>query len=576
MHSGTFRTRQIAVFCLFFLSLAFLVLRLLYLQVIRHNFYYKIANEQQTVSVEVPPTRGTIFDRCMRVLAVNLTSNSVFVNAREIKDREGTAETLAHILKLNESYIFQKLSKNKAFVWIKRKITPQEEDDIKKLKLDGVAIIKESKRFYPDRQLACHAIGTVNIDNVGLEGLELQYNKYLSGESGWLISTQDAKRKLLESYQYEFIPPKNGFSLVLTIDEVIQSIAERELAKMYEKYNAKGASIIVMDPKTGDILALANFPNFDLNEPGKRASTSIRNRALNDFFEPGSVFKIVAASGLLEEKLVTFNTLFNCENGQWKIGRRTLHDHTPHGVLTFKQVIENSSNIGTVKAASLLGPERMFKYIEAFGFREKSGIDLPGEVVGINRPVSKWSGVSMYAIPMGQEVTTTAMQLAGAISVIADNGYLVRPRIVKEVLDEKGQAVKGFPPVVRRKVISTQTVLKMRSILMGVVNTGTGKKARMEDYNAGGKTGTAQKVEPGGVYSHDRFVASFIGFAPVENPVLAVAVCVDEPRPVYYGGDVAAPVFKNVVDNSLKYLTAKGVYVSEGNSKGDRIQAIRP
>ncbi|MFA5144045.1 MAG: penicillin-binding transpeptidase domain-containing protein [Candidatus Omnitrophota bacterium] len=560
MHSGTFRTRQIVVFCLFFVALVVLALRLFYIQVIRHDFYYKLANEQHTVSVEVPSTRGTIFDRSMRVLAVNLNSNSVFVNAREIKNKRGTARALARVLNLKESYILQRLSRDKAFVWIKRKITPQEEDALKKLKLDGVAVLKESKRFYPDKSLASHVIGTVDIDNVGLEGLEMHYNKYLKGESGWLISTQDAKRKLLESYQYEFMPPKNGFSLVLTIDEVIQNIAERELRKMYDKYNAKGASIIVMDPRTGDVLALANFPNFDLNEPGKRPADSVRDRAINDFFEPGSVFKIVAASGLLEEKLVTFNTKFDCENGEWKLGRRVLHDHTPHGVITFKEVIEKSSNIGTCKAASLLGRDKMFKYIEAFGFREKSGIDLPGEVVGLNRPVSRWSGVSMYAIPMGQEVTTTAVQLACAIAVIADNGYLVRPRVVKEVLDEKGQVIKEFPPVVRRRVLSTQTVLKMRSILMGVVATGTGKKAKLEDYSAGGKTGTAQKVEPGGIYSHDRFVASFIGFAPVEKPVLAVAVCVDEPRPVYYGGDVAAPVFRSVVDDSLKYMNAKGAY----------------
>ncbi|MDD5428654.1 MAG: penicillin-binding transpeptidase domain-containing protein [Candidatus Omnitrophica bacterium] len=522
-----------------------------------------MASEQHTVSVEVPPTRGTIFDRSMRVLAVNLNSNSVFVNAREVKDKKALARTLAKILELKESYVMQRLARDKAFVWIKRKITPQEAETIKKLKLEGVAIIKESKRFYPDRSLASHVIGTVDIDNVGLEGLELYYNKYLKGESGWLISTQDAKRKLLESYQYEFIPPKNGFSLVLSIDEVIQNIAERELRKMYEKYNAKGASIVVMDPKTGDVLALANFPNFDLNEPGKRPPDSIRNRAINDFFEPGSIFKIVAASGLLEEKLVTFSTKFDCENGQWKVGRRILHDHRPHGILTFKEVIELSSNIGTVKAASLLGAARMFKYLEAFGFREKTGIDLPGEVAGVNRPLSGWSKVSMYAIPMGHEVTSTAIQLACAIAVIADNGYLVRPRVVKAVLDDKGQVIKEVPVSVRRKVLSPQTVFKMRSILMGVVKSGTGKKAGMEDYTAGGKTGTAQKVDPGGTYSHNRFVGSFIGFAPVENPVLAVAVCVDEPHTVYYGGDVAAPVFKKVVDDSLKYLNTQGGYAAK-------------
>jgi len=557
VHSGNFRTRQIAVSLFFLLSLSILFVRLFYLQVLRHNFYEKLASEQHTVSVEVPSVRGTIFDRDMRVLAINLTSNSVFANAREIKDKRKVARTLSLLLNLNESYIMQRISRDKSFVWIKRKITPAEEDALKRLKISGVEIIKESKRFYPDRTLASHLIGTVDIDNTGLEGLELNYNKYLKGESGWLISTQDAKRKLLESYQYEFIPPKDGFSLVLTIDEVIQSIAERELYKMYDKYHAKGASIIVMDPKNGEILALANLPNFDLNDPGRRAPDAIRNRAVNDFFEPGSVFKIVAASALLEENLVKMNDTFFCENGQWKIGRRILHDHRPHGTLTFKEVIMMSSNIGTVKAASRLGQQRMYKYMEAFGFYEKTGIDLPGEVIGMNRPVSKWSGVSMYAIPMGQEVTSTAMQLASAIAVIADNGYRVKPRIVKKVIDNKGEVIKEFPPSVTRKVISTPTVLKMRSILMGAVTTGTGKKAKIEEYSSAGKTGTAQKVEPGGIYSHDRFVASFIGFAPVEKPILAVAVCVDEPRPVYFGGDVAAPIFKTVVDDSLKYLNAK-------------------
>jgi len=557
VHSGNFRTRQIAVSLLFLLSLSVLFVRLFYLQVLRHDFYEKLASEQHTVSVEVPALRGTIFDRDMRVLAINLTSNSVFANARAIKEKRKVARHLSRLLGLNESYVMQRISRDKSFVWIKRKITPAEEDALKRLKIKGVEVIKESKRFYPDKTLASHLIGTVDIDNTGLEGLELYYNKYLKGESGWLISTQDAKRKLLESYQYEFIPPKNGFSLVLTIDEVIQSIAERELGKMCDKYNAKGASIIVMDPKNGEILALANLPNFDLNEPGKRSPDAVRNRAINDFFEPGSVFKIVAASALLEENLVRMNETFFCENGQWKIGRRILHDHRPHGVLTFKEVIGLSSNIGTVKASSRLGQERMYKYMEAFGFYERTGIDLPGEVVGMNRPVSKWSGVSMYAIPMGQEVTSTAIQLASAIAVIADNGYRVKPRIVKRVIDEKGEVIKEFPPSVTRKVISTPTVLKMRSILMGAVTTGTGKKAKIEEYSSAGKTGTAQKVEPGGVYSHDRFVASFIGFAPVEKPLLAVAVCIDEPRPVYFGGDVAAPVFKTVVDDSLKYLNTK-------------------
>jgi cell division protein FtsI/penicillin-binding protein 2 len=558
VHSGIFRARQLSVFLFFLISLILLILRLFYLQGFRHSFFEKKADEQHTVSIEIAPKRGTVFDRNMRVLAVNLSTKSIFADAREIKNKTKTASSLSSILRLNNDFVMERLSKDKAFVWIKRKVSQQEALAVKGLKIDGIGTVEESKRFYPNKALACHILGTVDIDNAGLEGIELKYNKYLKGESGWLVSTQDARRKLVESYQGEYIPPKNGFNIVLTIDEVIQNIAERELYKAYEKYRAKGASIIVIDPRTGDVLALANFPNFDLNDYARRAVTSIRNRAINDFFEPGSVFKIVTASAALEENAVRLTDRFDCENGAWTVGKRTLHDHTPHGVMTFKEIIEKSSNIGTVKVASRFGAEKMYKFMRAFGFYDRTGLELPGEVVGMNRPISRWSKVSMLAIPMGQEVTATAMQLACAIAVIADNGYLVKPRIISRIVDDNGMVVKEMPRKVIRKVITPRTACLMRLVLKGAVESGTGKKARIEDYSAGGKTGTAQKVEPSGVYSHDRFVASFIGFAPVEKPVLAVAVCVDEPRGVYYGGDVAAPVFKNVVDESLKYLNAKG------------------
>ena len=556
MHSGIPRKRQLAVFLFFILSLSILVLRLLYIQVVKYDFYKKIADEQHTVSLEIASKRGTIFDRNMRVLAVNLHSNSIFANPRVIKDKQKAAASIARILGISEDFVYGRLARNKSFVWIKRKIPSDTAARIKALKIEGIDMVQESERSYPDKALACHVIGTADIDNNGLEGLELFYDKYLKGEPGCVVSTQDAKRKLLESYQYEYIPPRDGFNLILTIDEVIQSIAERELAKAFAKFNAKGASIIVMDPRTGDILALANMPNYDLNDVKNRSKEAVRNRAINDFFEPGSVFKIVTASAALEEKAVDLNDKFDCENGEWHIGRRVLHDHTPHGIMTFKEIIEMSSNIGTVKAAARLGQARMYKYMKLFGFYEKTGIDLPGEVAGINRPINRWSGVSMYAIPMGQEVTTTALQLACAISVIADNGYRVRPRVVKEVIDPNGKVIKEFPVNVPNRVISTDTVVKMRGVLNGVVNSGTGKKAKMEDYEAGGKTGTAQKVEQG-TYSHNRFIGSFIGFAPIEKPVLAVVICIDEPHPVYYGGDVAAPVFRNVVNDSLRYLNSK-------------------
>ena len=557
MHSGTFRSRQIFVFLFFLLFLALLIARLFYLQGLKHSFYYKIANEEHIVSVELPPKRGTIFDRNMRVLAVNLNRISVYANPREIKDKARAVKVISAVLSLNQDFVKERLSRDKGFVWIKRKITNKEAAQLKKFNLTGIGYIDESKRFYPNADSACHLIGSVNIDNKGQEGLEALYDNHLKGQEGFLVATQDAKRKLLHSYREDFLAPKNGCNIVLTIDEIIQNIAERELYKMYDKYNARGASIIVMDPKNGDILALANFPSFDLNNPAKRRPDSVRNRAVNDFFEPGSIFKIVTASAALEENVVKFSDKFDCENGAWKVGRRVLHDHRPHGVMTFKEVIEMSSNIGTVKVASLLGPEKMNKYMKLFGFYEKTGIDLPGEVLGMNRPLSRWTSTSMLAIPMGQEVTTTAIQLARAISVIADNGFLVRPRIVKRIENDEGLVIKEFQPQVTRRAISPATAYRMRGLLMGVIEEGTGKKARIEDFSAGGKTGTAQKVEPGGVYSHDKFVASFIGFAPVGKPALVVVVCVDEPHPVYFGGDVAAPVFKNVVDESLKYLNVK-------------------
>ena len=558
MHSGIFRARQVFVFLFFLLSLTLLSVRLFFLQVLEHRFYFKIANEEHIVSVDLQPKRGAIFDRNMHPLVVNLNRDSIYANPREIKDKVRAAKILSIVLNLKYDFALDRISKDKGFVWIKRKITTKESLQLKKFNLAGIGFIEESKRFYPNTTLACHLLGSVNIDNKGLEGVESVYDNYVKGQGGWLVATQDAKRKVLKSYQEDFLAPKNGYNLVLTIDEVIQNIAETEVYKMYDKYHAKGASIIVMDPKNGDILAFANFPNFDLNDPNKRSAESVRDRAINDFFEPGSIFKIVTASAVLEENAVDLNDKFDCENGAWKIGKRTLHDHRPHGILTFREVIEMSSNIGTVKAASHLGAEKMYKYIQAFGFCEKTGIDLPGEVVGMNRPLSKWTPTSMLAIPMGQEVTTTAIQLARAISVIADNGFLVKPRVVKSIIDEEGEVIKEFPPEVTRKVISPKTAAKMRGVLMGVVELGTGKKAKIEEFTAGGKTGTAQKVDPGGTYSHSRFMASFIGFAPVAKPVLAVVVCIDEPHPVYFGGDVAAPVFKNVVDQSLKYLNIEG------------------
>ncbi len=575
MHSGILRARHCSIFFFFLLLLGFLAARLVLIQIISFPFYSSVAKDQHTITIPLEPTRGTIFDREMRVLAVNLKVDSVYANPREVADEAAAAKVLVPILGLDEDFVLERLRREKGFVWIKRKVTKKESDAVRSLKIKGIDLVRESKRFYTNGTLACHMLGTTDIDNTGLESLELVYDKYLKGSAGWRISTQDGKRRQLTLFQHEYVPPKDGFNLILTIDEVVQHISEEALEKVYTKYNAKGASIIVMDPACGDILAMASLPNFDLNSAKNRSAESMRNRAVTDFFEPGSVFKVVTASAALEEKVVDFNDRFFCENGEYRVGARILHDHRPHGVLTFREVIEKSSNIGTVKVAARLGAQTMYRYLAKFGFRTRTGIDLPGEVIGMNRDISKWSKVSMLAIPMGQEVTTTAIQLARAISVIANGGLLITPRVVREVVDTRGETIKSFKMPEPKRVISGETAAQVRELLRGVIDEGTGKKAKVDGYSAGGKTGTAQKVESGGIYSHDRFIASFIGFAPAEDPRIAIVVCVDEPRPVYYGGDVAAPVFGRVAEETLKYLNTKEpFYVLREKTHGRAEQGV--
>jgi cell division protein FtsI/penicillin-binding protein 2 len=401
--------------------------------------------------------------------------------------------------------------------------------------------------------VASHILGFAGLDNVGLEGLELYYDKFLKGESGFALFLRDARQKKLDLWE-KMVLPRDGYDLILTIDEVIQFIAERELDKTFKAHHAKGASIVVMSAHTGAILGLANRPTFDLNDYDNVNKDQMRDRAICDLFEPGSVFKIVTASAALEEKKVSEQDRFFCENGSYKVASHILHDHRPHGWLTFREVIEQSSNIGTTKVAQILGNDILYRYIKLFGFGQKSAVDLPGEIQGMARPPGAWSKISISAIPIGQEVGVTALQLVSAISVIANGGQLMKPYILSEIRDKFGETIKKNSPQMIRKVISVDTANRVKSILNGVIENGTGKLAKLNGYSAAGKTGTAQKLEANGTYSHNKFIASFIGFAPVEDPVIAVAIVVDEPRPYYFGGVVAAPVFKNVANDVLRYL----------------------
>lgn len=557
MHINNYRLRSEAVFLFFLAFLILCIIRLLFVQLFRSSYLAAIAKKQHNLFVELEPVRGAIYDSSLKPQAINLPSDSLYASPNEINDRDKPAiiKQLSIVLGMDSGYLRNRLFRKKSFVWLARKISPEQSEAIKKLNIKGLGFIKESKRSYPNSYLASHIIGFAGLDNNGLEDIELLYDKSLKGEAGWAIFLRDARQKKLDIWE-KMVLPKDGYHLILTINEVIQYIAERELDKAYKTYRAKGASIVVMDPHTGAILALANRPTYDLNAYTKADREGLRNRAICDIFEPGSVFKIVTMSAALEENMVSEEDRFFCENGSYRVASHTLHDHRPHGTLTFRQVIEESSNIGTTKVAQILGPELIYKYVKLFGFGSKLGIDLPGEVSGIAKEPRSWSKISIAAIPIGHEVGVTALQLAAAVSVIANGGQLMKPYIVQEMRDKEGEVIKRFEPKMIRKVISSDTALRAKKILTGVVEEGTGKSAKPANFTAAGKTGTAQKLEPNGAYSHNKFIASFIGFAPAEDPVVAVVVTVDEPRPYYFGGVVAAPVFKNVVNDSIKYLKA--------------------
>jgi len=553
LHIRRYKFRLGLITLIFIFILTLISFRLVHLQLIRHKRFTKLAHGQHAVKIELEPKRGSILDRNKHPLAQNLRVDSVYAVARDVTQKEETAKILAPVLSKEEALLYERLSRDKLFVWLARKISEEEARRVKGLDLKGVHLIDETKRFYPNNRLACHLIGFAGLDNIGLEGLENRYNEYLNGKNGYKIVVRDAKRREIHAFGGTYIPPIDGYNLILTIDEVIQHITERALRKACKKHNAKAGVAIVMDPYSGGILAMAVEPSYDLNTFSSTEDDVRRNRAVTDLYEPGSVFKVVTASACINEGVVSLDDNFFCENGAWYVVGHTLHDHRGHGNLTFREVIEKSSNIGTVKAAMKLGEKQLYKYIRAYGFNALTGIDLPGEISGIVRPLNRWSKYSITAIPMGQEIGVTPLQLTRAIAAIANGGFLMKPRIVSRIVDTNDEIVKEYKPIRIRRVISEETSLKLKEIMKGVVERGTGKRARLKKFDAAGKTGTSQKVE-GGRYSHSKFIASFAGFAPVKRPELVISVMIDEPHPAYFGGTVSGPVFKEIADKALNYL----------------------
>jgi cell division protein FtsI (penicillin-binding protein 3) len=557
------RGRILTVLLVLVLGYSVVGLRLVYLQVYQRSELTAKAERQQERTLKLAAKRGTIYDRMGRELAVSLDVDSVYGIPSKTEDPRKAARQLSRILQENPRTLERKLDSDRHFVWLSRKVEPGQARMIKELDRRDVGLQAESRRFYPKKTLAGSLLGFTGTDNEGLEGLERVYDRYLRGTRGWVVAEKDAVGRTVfpggPGYQYKL--PKAGQDLILTVDEVIQHIAEKELDEMLGRSRAKGGFCIVMDPKTGEVLALAVRTTgrvrqpFNPNEPQYYRPEEWRNRCVTDSFEPGSIFKPFLALAALEEKVVHPLERFDCSAGKIQVADRVIKDAHEHGVLTFSDIIAQSSNVGTIKVAQRLGKERFSKYITAFGFGRKTGIDLPGEIPGLVKDHRLWSGVSLASISIGQEIGVTPLQVAAAYCALANGGTLMKPYVVREVVDPDGQEGMKFQPQPVGRVASAESCAKVGRILQRVVEAGTGDKAKPAGYTAAGKTGTAQKIDQRtGSYSKKDYVSSFVGFVPATAPRLVILVMVDSPQGVIYGGSVAAPVFKAVAEQSLAYL----------------------
>ena len=551
-----FKVRIVFLSCLLFVCFVFVMGRMFQLQVLKKEQLYKLAAQQQHVQIPLVPKRGTVYDSNGDELAVSIEVESVYVDARKVVDVEKTARELASILQIDREELKQRLKTHRPFEWVQRKISSKEAERIKALQLPGVSFLKENRRFYPNSQLAAHLIGFVGLDSKGLEGIEFQYDALLNGDSQVRRAARDALGREIAMGNVPFEKEDHYRNIVLTVDMSVQHIAETELDRGVEKWGAKGGMVIAMDPSTGKILAMASYPTFNPNQFIQYRSKSWRNGAVSDIFEPGSLFKVFLAAAALEEQVVRPSDSFFCENGSYTVHDRTIHDTSRHGWLTFQQILKVSSNIGASKVGEKMGRERFYRYIGAFGFGEKTWINLPGEGKGIVHHPRYWPPVALDTISFGQGISVTGIQLVTALSAIANGGFLMRPYVVEKVLNEKGEVVQSFQPKTVRKVISEETAKKVTWLLKATTEKGgTGEGAVPAGYEVAGKTGTAQKVDSllGG-YSEDRYTSSFMGVAPAEAPKIALLIVVDEPQGGNYGGVVAAPIFKAIMEKVLPYL----------------------
>jgi cell division protein FtsI (penicillin-binding protein 3) len=543
-----------AFFILLFLAVA---ARACYLQIVLAPDLQQRADQQRQRIIPLAQERGSIFDRNGVPLAVSIATESLYADPCLIKDPAATAAKLAKLLDVSRSTLTRQLSSKKRFVWLQRKLDPQLTKQVKQLRIPGLNFVPEPKRYYPQATTAAHVIGFTGLDPKGLEGIELEYDLELQGEPGRLVSSKDAQGRGLASEAQQVIGGQAGNSLYLTLDRSLQYIAEQELAKAVAKAKAVSGTIVVMEPASGRILALASVPDYNPNQPGGTRAAWRRNRSVTDVYEPGSTFKPILLAAALEEGVVKPGQTVYCENGSYTVSGKTIRDHNKkYKDLTLREALKVSSNIGFAKIGKKLERERFYSYIRDFGFGEQSGVDLPGEVSGIVRKPSSWFEIDLANISFGQGISVTPMQVTAAISAIANGGLLMEPYLVEKVTDAQGQLLERHLPQARRRVISEKTAATVREMMVAVTEQGgTAPQAAIAGFRVAGKTGTAQKVDPvTGGYSPDKMVSSFVGIVPADNPAMVISVTIDEPEGTTYGGVVAAPVFAGFAAQALSYL----------------------
>ncbi len=533
------------------------IARLAQVQLVRHGDYVVKAQRQQERTLALQPVRGSIFDSRQRVLAESVSAESIYADPQAIGDRGQTAKALASVtaLQMSAAELDTKLASGGGFVWIARQLPLEVSAAVKALRLPGIYYLEEHRRSYPRGMLAANVVGYVGLDGEGLGGIEHSFDAQVRGRAGRITLLRDARRGMYQVGGEGPNRPIDGKDVYLTIDSVVQFIAERALSRVVDQYHALDGVAIVMDPRDGRILAMASNPSFDPNRFPDFPPDARKNRAVQDTYEPGSTFKIVTASAGLEEGVVTPSQIIDCADGYIQIGSTQIHEHghNRYGLITFEEVMTHSSNVGAIRVGLALGQDRFYRYIRRFGFGERSGIALPGEASGRVRRTEQWSQLSNASLSIGQEIGVTPLQILSAMAAVANGGLRVQPRIIDKVTDASGNVVDEPPVAAPVRVISEKTAAVLNEILKSVVSRGTGVRAALAEHVVAGKTGTAQKAVRGG-YSADKVIASFAGYVPADRPQLVILVMVDEPKGEEYGGTVAAPAFKEIAESTLRYL----------------------